>query len=101
MCTDLRCGAPTTWRTSFNSERLEPYYEMNPGRYPDMILVLNEQFGRILVLNEQFGSYMTCGDVESDTAPNENETGGYLLDYINSHDFETVEVPCGTLYNRK
>ena len=91
MCTDLRCGAPTTWRTSFNSERLEPYYEMNPGRYPDMILVLNEQFG----------SYMTCGDVESDTAPNENETGGYLLDYINSHDFETVEVPCGTLYNRK
>ena len=91
MCTDLRCGAPTTWRTPFNSKRLEPYYQMNPGRYPDMILVLNEQFG----------SYMTCGDVESDTAPNENETGGYLLEYINSHDYETIEVPCGTLYNRE
>ncbi len=91
MCTDLRCGAPTTWRTPFNSERLEPYYKMNPGRYPDMILVLNEQFG----------SYMTCGDVESDTAPNENEIGGYLLEYINSNDYETIEVPCGTLYNRK
>lgn len=91
MCTDLRCGAPTTWRTPFNSKRLEPYYQMNPGRYPDMILVLNEQFG----------SYITCGDVESDTAPNENETGGYLLEYINSHDYETIEVPCGTLYNRE
>jgi hypothetical protein len=91
MCTDLRCGAPTTWRTAFNSDRLKPYYEMNPGRYPDMILVLNEQFG----------SYMTCGDVESDTAPNENEIGGYLLEYINSNSYEAITVPCGTLYNRK
>lgn len=91
MCTDLRCGAPTTWRTAFNSDRLKPYYEMNPGRYPDMILVLNEQFG----------SYLTCGDVEADPAPNENEIGGYLLDYINSNSYETVAVPCGTLYKRK
>lgn len=91
MCTDLRCGAPTTWRTTFDSSRLEPYYEMNPGRYPDMILVLDDQFG----------SYLTCGDVESDPAPNENEIGGYLLEYVNSNDFEILSVPCGTLYKRK
>ena len=90
MCTDLRCAAPTTWRTSFNSERLKPYYEMNPGRYPDMILVLNDEYG----------SYLTCGDVEGDPAPNENEIGGYLLEYVNSNDFEKINVPCGILYKR-
>jgi hypothetical protein len=91
MCTDLRAGAPTTWRTAFNSSRLQPYYEMNPGRYPDMILVLNEEYG----------SYLTCGDVEADPSPNENEIGGYLLDYINGHDFEQISVPCGILYKRR
>ena len=91
MCTDLRAGAPTTWRTPFNSKRLKPYYELNPGRYPDMILVLNEEYG----------SYLTCGDVESDPAPNENEISGYLLEYINSGDFEKTSVPCGILYKRR
>lgn len=91
MCTDLRCGSPTTWRTSFNSERLKPYYEMNPGRYPDMVLVLDEHFG----------SYLTCGDVESDPVPNENEIGGYLLEYVSSNDYEILTVPCGTLYKRR
>ena len=91
MCTDLRCAAPTTWRTAFNSERLKPYYEMNPGRYPDMILVLDDRYG----------SYLTCGDVEADPTPNENEIGGYLLEYINSNTYEIISVPCGTLYKRK
>ena len=91
MCTDLRCASPTTWRTAFNSERLKPYYEMNPGRYPDMILVLDEQYG----------SYLTCGDVEADPIPNENEIGGYLLEYVSSNGYETMDVPCGVLYKRK
>ena len=91
MCTDLRCASPTTWRTAFNSARLEPYYEMNPGRYPDIILVLDEKYG----------SYMTCGDVEADPAPNENEIGGFLLEHINSNDYEISSVPCGTLYVRQ
>ena len=91
MCTDLRCASPTTWRTPFNSERLEPYYEMNPDRYPDMILVLDKEYG----------SFLTCGDVEADPCPNENETGGFLRDYIDANDFEILNVECGTLYKRR
>ncbi|MCR4806112.1 MAG: hypothetical protein K5857_00415 [Lachnospiraceae bacterium] len=91
MCTDLRAGAPTTWRTPFNSKRLEPYYGLNPGRYPDIILVLNEEYG----------SYLTCGDVEADPSPNENEIGGFLLDYVNANDYEKTTVPCGTVYKRR
>ena len=91
MCTDLRCAAPTTWRTAFNSVRLEPYYEMNPDRYPDLILVLDEHYG----------TYDTCGDVEYDPTPNENEIDGYLKEYVSSADYEALEVPCGILYRRK
>ena len=88
LCTDLRCGAPTTWRTAFNSSRLEPYYEMNPDRYPDLVLVLDEEYG----------SYETCGDVVADPNPNANEIGGFLLDYVTEHNYEKIPVPCGTLY---
>lgn len=90
LCTDLKCAAPTTWRTAFNSKRLEPYYEINPDRFPDLILVLDEQYG----------SYDTCGDVEADPAPNANEIGGYLLDSIEDMQYEKLSVPCGTLYRR-
>ncbi len=88
LCTDLRCGAPTTWRTAFNSARLEPYYEINPDRYPDLVLVLDEEYG----------SYETCGDVVADPNPNANEIGGFLLNYVTENHYEKISVPCGTLY---
>lgn len=88
MCTDLKCAAPTTWRTQFNSARLKPYYNMNPDRTPDMILVLNDNYG----------CYDTCGDVEADPIPNANELGGFLQDYVQSNNFTQKKVPCGSLY---
>ncbi len=91
MCSDLTCAAPTTWRTAFDSKRLKPYYEMNPSRFPDLILVLDEEYG----------SYDTCGDVEADPSPNQNKIGGYLLDYVTAHNYEQLSVPCGTLYQRQ
>ena len=91
MCTDMKCASPTTWRTAFNSVRLEPYYEMNPDRYPD----------KILVLNEEYGSYDTCGDVVSDPNPNLNETTeGYLLKYITENNYSKTDVKCGVLYTK-
>ncbi len=90
LCTDLRCAASTTWRTAFNSVRLAPYYEMNPDRYPDLVLVLDEEYG----------SYETCGDVVADPNPNANEMGGFLLDYVTEHGYEKISVPCGTLFRK-
>lgn len=91
LCTDLKVGAPTTWRTTFNSERLNDYYQLNPDRKPDIILVLNEEYG----------SYLSCGDIEADPNPNANEFGGYLEEYINSYDFEIIETRCGTVYIKR
>ncbi|MCR5602162.1 MAG: hypothetical protein K6G27_00500 [Lachnospiraceae bacterium] len=91
MCTDLRCGAPTTWRTAFNSERLKPYYEMNPDKIPDIILVMDETYG----------SYITSGDVVSDPIPNENEIDGWLLNYVEEQNYEKLDVPCGIMYKKR
>ena len=90
MCSDLKCGSPTSWRTKFSSTRLEDYYTINPDRYPDMILVLNDEYG----------SYNTCGDVVADPTPNENEIGGFLLNYVTEEGYEIIDVPCGVLYRR-
>jgi len=90
LCTDLKCGSPTSWRTKFNSNRLADYYTLNPDRYPDIILVLDEQYG----------SYDTCGDVIADPKPNTNEIGGFLLDYVTDHHYEIIDAACGTIYKK-
>lgn len=91
LCTDARSASPTTWRTPFNSKRLEPYWTTHPGREAD----------KILVLKEEYGSYYACGDVEDDFNPNLNEMGGFLQDYIDANDFTVTEVPCGWVYTKQ
>ncbi|MBQ8970325.1 MAG: hypothetical protein IJ073_03315 [Lachnospiraceae bacterium] len=89
LCTDLRVGAPTTWRTELGSERLREYYELNPDRIPDLVLVLNEEYG----------TYDTCGDVEADPNPNAQEKPeGFLTEYMAENDYKVRQVSCGTLY---
>ncbi len=90
LATDMRCGAPTTWRTPFNSKRLDLYYEANPDRIP----------GLIFILDEEVGSYDTCGDVVADPAPNQNEIGGWLLNYVTEHDYETIPFERGTILRK-
>lgn len=90
LVTDMNCGAPTTWRTSFDSKRLPLYYAAHPERIPDVIFVVNEEYG----------SYETCGDVEADPIPNKNAIGGFLKTYAEEHDYKIIDVGCGTVYQR-
>lgn len=90
MCTDLKCASPTTWRTALDSKRLQPYYEINPDRIPDLVLVLDEEYG----------AYDTCGDVVSDPIPNANSFEGFLPAYLEEHHYQKMLVPCGTIYQR-
>lgn len=88
MCTDLSCAGPSSWRSRLDSQWLISYYEMHPEALPDLVFVLDEQFGR----------YETCGDVEADPAPNENSMGEYMEAYLNESDFAVRRLPAGELY---
>ena len=90
LISDLRVASPTVWRNPMDSERVEEYYQINPDKKPDVIFVINEEYG----------SYETCGDVESDPRPNENAKEGFLYDYIEANNFYAIPVPCGTIYQK-
>ncbi|MCR5733803.1 MAG: hypothetical protein K6G22_04265 [Lachnospiraceae bacterium] len=90
LCSDLKSGAPTAWRNMISSERLMEYYELNPDKIPDVVLILDKEYG----------AYDTCGDVEADPSPNENELSGPFMDYLNDHGYICTDVECGTVYRR-
>jgi len=91
LCSDLKCGYPTTWRaTAYNAQQLEAYYSSNPGKEPDIIVVLNEQYG----------SYDACGDVEDDHNPNLDEMNDYWKSYIKDNEMTAQKVKCGIVYKK-
>ncbi|MCR5687977.1 MAG: hypothetical protein K6G58_08155 [Lachnospiraceae bacterium] len=87
--TPLDCAYPTTWRaTAYDNAQLEKYYEFNPEAVPDVIMVLDEQYG----------SYDASGDVEDDHVPNLDEMPDYWKDYIEEMGFSKTRVRCGYIY---
>lgn len=91
MVSDLKCAYPSTWRaTAYNAQQLTDYYELNPGKEPDVILVLEEYYG----------SYDASGDVEDDHNPNLDEMNDFWKDYIKNEGLKPTKVKCGTLYTR-
>ncbi len=91
LVSDLRTGAPTTWRTELGSDRLREYYSLNPDRIPSVVLVLDKEYG----------SYDTCGDVVADPIPNlSTDSEGFLPDYMKKNGYRVIPVACGTLFLR-
>lgn len=90
--TDYRCAYPTTWRaTAYDEVQLERYYAINPDKKPDVILVLDEEYGK----------YEACGDVEDDFNPNLDEMNDYWKAYISDSSMTMAEVACGKIYVKK
>lgn len=90
LISDLKVAAPSVWRNPMNSERLKSYYVFTENREPDVIFVLSDECG----------SYETCGDVEKDSTPNENDKDGFMYDYINKNGFTKISVPYGVIYQK-
>ena len=89
MYSSMKCGYPTTWRaTAYNADQLESFYSLNPDNYPDVIVVLDEQYG----------SYDAAGDVEDDHNPNLDEMNDYWKNYIKENNMTAVDVKCGRVY---
>lgn len=88
--TNMRCGYPTTWRsTAYDEEQLDKYYSYNESARPDVIFVLDEEYG----------AYDASGDVEDDHNPNLDELGAYWMDYIKSSGMKETRVKCGRIYS--
>ncbi len=85
----LDCAYPTTWRsTAYNDEQLEKYYSINPDHQPDVIIVLDEQYG----------SYDASGDVADDHNPNLDEMSDYWKEYIRNNNMSCVKEKCARVY---
>ena len=86
---NLDCGYPTTWRaTAYDDKQLDMYYSVNTTSRPDVIIVLNEEYG----------SYDAAGDVEDDHNPNLDEMNDYWKRYISDNGLTAEDVKCGKVY---
>ena len=86
---NLSCGYPTTWRsTAYNKDQLDLYYSINKNAWPDVIIVLDSEYG----------SYDASGDVEDDHNPNLDELPDHWREYISDNGFEEIDVKCGKMY---
>ena len=90
LVTDAKCGAPTTWRTNISSKRLELYYSVHPERIPETVFIMNADVG----------AYDSCGDIEADPAPNENELSGWFMDYMKKNNYSVTETGQMTIRKR-
>lgn len=89
LYSSMSCGYPTTWRaTAYNADQLEAFFKLNPDNQPDVIFVLDEQYG----------SYDAAGDVEDDHNPNLDEMNDYWKDYIKNNNMTLNKVKCGVVY---
>lgn len=93
LCTENEYGVPSSWRMSFDSPRLQEYYELNPEKIPTCIFVLNPAYG-------DFESSLIQKN-EKVEYPNENNMDGYLYDYIQEHDYEVIELECAMIYRSR
>lgn len=86
LCTDMRCGAYTTWRIKMdrNDEKLNAYYEQHPDRIPNVVIELNDNIGNYdLTENPQY-------DPE--------RYNSFLWQYMEDNSYEKITVECGYVW---
>lgn len=93
LCSDNAYGFPSSWRMPMNSERLALYYELNPGKIPTCVFVLNPAYG-----GYESSFIQNNEKVE---LPNVNRMEGYLYKYMMENHYEVIEEECATIYRRR
>ena len=71
----------TAWRVSDNDLRLKPYFEEFQHKFPEHILVLNKNI--------------------RDNENNEIEDDSYLITELKKQNYESKEIDCGTLWEKR
>ena len=82
LAADFPCGAPTAWRTTLDSPRLERYYTVHPEAIPQIVVILKP----------------SVGDYPGTPAPNQNAPEGWLWEYLTENQYEHLEYSWGDVY---
>ena len=92
LCTNKKCGAPTTWCTTLDSPILEDYYILHLDRIPDIVVVYKPEVG----------SYADCyyAVKGGEPFPNDNDLEGSLWDHIQRNSYKSYETAVATVYYR-
>lgn len=77
----LKPFSMTAWRVSDNDLRLKPYFEEFQHKFPKHILVLNKDI--------------------RDNENNEIEDDSYLITELKKQNYESKEIDCGTLWEKR
>lgn len=77
----LKPFSMTAWRVSDNDLRLKPYFEEFQHKFPEHILVLNKNI--------------------RDNENNEIEDDSYLITELKKQNYESKEIDCGTLWEKR
>ena len=77
----LKPFSMTAWRVSDNDLRLKPYFEEFHHKFPEHILVLNKNI--------------------RDNDNNEIEDDSYLITELKKQNYESKEIDCGTLWEKR
>ena len=86
LCTDMRCGAYTTWEIKMDSseEKLRAYYEQHSDRIPDVVIELDDSIGGY--------------DLTKDPQYDLERHNSFLWQYMEDSYYEKIEVPCGYVW---
>ena len=86
---NLRCSAPTTWRTFFDDIRLQTYYDEFPKNpFPDYVILLDSKNP------DNGGRYQGKNDEE-------NIKDTWMYKKITAIGYENQIFPCGIVYSLK
>lgn len=96
LCTDMKCGAYTTWNLKMekNEEKLKTYYELYPERIPDVVIILNDEIGKIDMIDHFRDLEYLSTRPQADSKRNTS----FLWKYLEESGYRKIPVKCGIVY---
>ena len=87
--TDYQFGTPSTWRNRISSKHLINYYEMQPEKKPDIVVVFNDDSGKY-----EESKY---DSIIRKKRPNKNHFVGPFYKELRE-DYKMERTECATVY---
>lgn len=91
---DARCGAYAVWSVDFTDPRNEIYYERYPDKVPDVIFLLNPDYGT-------YEGWRFSSHGSNTEGLGVSDPEGYLEELVVRENYQKEETSCGVFYIRQ